>query len=90
MKALARQHLRWPEVDLDIEVNAQNCDSCQQQAHNPPSVFLHPWEYPTRAWQLVHIDFAGPVFGYTWLIYVDANSKYPGAIPLTTTTANST
>ena len=53
-------------------------------------VFLHPWEYPTHAWQLVHIDFAGPVCGYIWLIYVDANSKYPGAIPLTTTTANST
>ena len=44
---------------------------------------MHPW-------QRVHIDFAGPIYGYTWLIYVDAHSKYLGVVPLTSTNADST
>ena len=90
MKALARQHLWWPGLDRDIEETAHKCDSCQQKAHDPKPALLHPWEFPTRPWQRVHIEFAGPVYGYTWLVYVDAHSKYPGVIPLTTTTFDST
>jgi hypothetical protein len=90
MKALARNHLWWPGLTQDIEETARKCDTCQQKTHDPAPVPLHPWEFPTRPWQRLHIDFAGPAFGFTWLIYVDAYSKYPGAIPLTTTTANST
>ena len=90
MKALARHHLWWPKVDLDIEITARKCDGCQQKTHDPTSALLHPWEFPTRPWQRIHIDFAGPKYGYTWLVYVDAHSKYPGAIPLTTTTAAAT
>lgn len=32
----------------------------------------------------------GRIFGYTWLDYLDAYSKYRGAISLTTTTASYT
>lgn len=90
MKALARQHMWWPGLDSDIESTARKCYSCQQKVHDPPAATLHPWEFPQRPWQRLHIDFAGPRYGFTWLIYVDAFSKYPGAVPLSTTTANST
>ena len=29
---------------------------------------VHPLEYPTRPWQQIHIEFAGPFQGYMWLI----------------------
>jgi len=90
MNGLARHHFWWPNLDADIENVSFMCDACQQKAHNPAKSELHPWEFPSRPWQRLHIDFAGPIFGYTWLVYVDAYSKYPGAIPLTTTTASST
>lgn len=44
-------------------------------------------EFPIRPWQRLDIDLAGRIFGFTWLVYVDAYSKYPWAIPLTTNTA---
>ena len=89
MKALARQHLWWPGLDDEIEETAHKCDSCQQKEHDQKPALLHPWEFPTRHWQRFHVDFAGPIYGYTWLVYVDAHSKYPGVVPLTTTTADS-
>ena len=90
MKALARQHLWWPGLNSDIEEVVRKCDSCQPKTHEPTPALFHPWEYPERPWQRVHIDFAGPIYGYLWLIYVDAHSKYPGVIPLTSTNADST
>ena len=90
MKALARQHLWWPELTSDIEEVVHKCDSCQQKTNKPTPALLYSWKYPERPWQRVHIDFAGQIYGYTWLIYVDAHSKYSGVIPLTSTNADST
>lgn len=62
MKSLARQHLWWPRVDRDIEQAAHQCDACQQKTHDPTPALLHPWEFPIRPWQRVHINFAGPKY----------------------------
>ena len=90
MKALARQHLWWPGLNSNSQEVDCKCDSCQQKTHDPTPALLHPWEYPERPWQRVRIDFADPINGYTWLIYVDAHSKYWEVIPLTSTNADST
>uniref|UniRef100_A0A1X7SQN2 Integrase catalytic domain-containing protein n=1 Tax=Amphimedon queenslandica TaxID=400682 RepID=A0A1X7SQN2_AMPQE len=52
-----------------------------------PKTPLHPQEQPTRPWQRIHLDFAGPCKGQTWLIVVDAYSKWAEVIPMTTTTS---
>ena len=50
----------------------------------------HPCEFPSRRWERLHIDFAGPFLGNVFLIIVDAHSKWPEVIPMTTTTAPQT
>ena len=70
MKSLARLYVWWPGIDREIK---------QMDVQLAP---LHPWEYPSRPWQRLHIDFAGPFFGKMWLIVVDASSKWPEVIYL--------
>jgi len=37
---------------------------------------LHPWEWPSRPWSRIHIDYAGPLMGKMFLIIIDAHSKW--------------
>nr|XP_050042510.1 uncharacterized protein K02A2.6-like [Dermacentor andersoni] len=50
---------------------------------------LHPWTYPTRVWQRVHVDFAMKD-GYNLFLLVDSYSKWIEAKCLRTTTTSKT
>ncbi|KAK6171969.1 hypothetical protein SNE40_018385 [Patella caerulea] len=92
MKMLARSYIWWPGIDGDIETLAKQCTGCQQSQHMPKSAPIHPWEWPSKPWERIHIDFAGPFLGYMFLIIVDSHSKWPEVIKMTTgnTSASST
>ena len=75
MKALASIHILWPGIDADIESTVKACGTCQSMSHDPPQVLVHPWVWPTRNWQRIHVDFASPFMGETVLVVVDARSK---------------
>ena len=77
MKVVARGFVWWPLIDKEIEQLAKSRDACLSVRHSPPHSPLHPWSWPTRPWQRVHIDFAGPLFGKTYLLLVDSHSKWP-------------
>ena len=47
-----------------------------QAQSNPKKAPLQTWEYPTRRWERIHVDFAGPFLGKMFLIAVDAYSKW--------------
>lgn len=51
---------------------------------------MHPWECPRYPWQRVHIDFAGPFLGRSYLILVDSYSKWPEIIPMRSITTRNT
>ena len=87
MKALARSCVWWPGLDKDLERLAKSCISCQSVEWGPQTAPLHPWVWPSRPWQRVHIDFAGPIGGHTYLVLVDAHSKWPEVIDIPSTTA---
>ena len=36
---------------------------------------LKPWLWPAKPWVRIHVDFAGPLYGKTYFIIVDAHSK---------------
>ncbi|XP_035890488.1 uncharacterized protein K02A2.6-like [Anopheles stephensi] len=76
MKSLARSYVYWPGIDKDIEQLAKSCHECAQTASAPPKFNKHHWEYPSNAWERVHIDYAGPVADAMLLIIVDAYSKW--------------
>ena len=80
MKGLACMHVWWPGIDSD------RTDSSQQ----PSTVTLHPWPQATRAWERIHIDYAGPFMGSMFLVVVDAHTKWLEVIPMTTTSAEKT
>lgn len=77
MKSLARQFIWWPNIDNDIELIGKGCTKCSETSPNPPSAPLHPWQFPERPWQRIHVDLAGPFLNKMWLVIMDAHSKWP-------------
>ncbi|CAC5377656.1 Uncharacterized protein K02A2.6 [Mytilus coruscus] len=90
MKALARSFVWWPGIDQDIEKLAKACNGCQQNQNSPKGAPLNAWEWPSKPWDRVHIDFAGPFLGSMFLIMVDAHSKWPEVIKMKNITSEST
>ena len=56
MKALARSYLWWPKLDQEIELKVRTCQVCQANLKTPPSVPIHPWNWPSQPWKRIHID----------------------------------
>ena len=90
MKALARSYLWWPGLDHNLEICVQECLACQAVRNAPAPAPLHPWLWPTKPWERIHIDFAGPFLGRMFLVVVDAHSKWPEVIQMSTTTSTNT
>ena len=91
MKAAARCHMWWPGLDQQIEHLVKSCEVCKAVKPGPPTAPLHPWwSWPAKPWQRVHIDFAGPVHGKSFLLAVDSHSKWPEVFQMATTTATQT
>lgn len=77
MKSLARSHVWWPRIDRDIDSLVKSCVSYAVSHDNLATALLHPWSFPEKSWQRLHIDLAGPFLNSIWLIIVDAYSKWP-------------
>ena len=56
MKAMARRHVWWPGIDAEIENCARSCTVCAENRNTPPETPIHPWEYPNRPWQRIHVS----------------------------------
>ena len=87
MKAVARSYMWWPGIDKAIEHTAKACVPCQSVKRAPATAPLHPWAWPEKPWQRVHLDFAGPFQGSMFLIAVDAHSKWPEVYSMSSTSA---
>ncbi|UYV84238.1 K02A2.6-like, partial [Cordylochernes scorpioides] len=89
MKAVARSHFWWPNLDTQIEFLVKRCRSCQQSQDGPNKGKWQPWKWSTRPWQRIHIDFAN-MENINLLIVVDSHSKWIEAIPMRETTTRKT
>ncbi|PIO77100.1 integrase core domain protein [Teladorsagia circumcincta] len=90
MKALARSHVFWTKINDDLEKLVRTCAACQQAAKSPVKNTLCSRSRPDAPWRRIHIDFAGPIDGFSYLVVVDAFSKWPEVIPMTSTTSIAT
>ena len=90
MKNLARSYFWWPGLDKEIEKTANGCVNCQLVQKKPGFAPLHPWVYPTRPWERIHIDFAGPYLGRMYFVVIDAYSKWPEVIIMNNITSGTT
>ena len=86
MKSVVCSYMWWPGLDEDFKQLAKTCQSCQALKGLPPVAPLHPWIWPSKSWQRVHLNFAGPFQGVMFLVCVDAFSKWPEVRVMSTTT----
>ena len=77
-------------VDKDIESMVRECTQCKKVENEPPKVKRHPWAWPCKPMDRIHIDFAGPYHGRHLLLMVDAYSKWCEVEIKSSTTAEST
>ena len=77
-------------MDSDIELTVLSCSTCQSMRSDASPVQIHPWTFPARPWSRIHVDFAGPTLGCTYLVVVDAYSKFPEVVKMSTTSAKAT
>ena len=80
MKLLARMHVWWPNIEVDITAHCKDCMACVETGPNQPdNMSARP--VPDYPWQCIHIAFAGP-FLDVWFVVVDAYSKWPHVLKL--------
>ncbi|XP_058017270.1 uncharacterized protein K02A2.6-like [Ahaetulla prasina] len=87
MKGLARSYVWWPQMDSEIAERVGKCQACQESRPLPPTAPIREWERPQGPWSRIHIDFAGPFHGQTFLVVVDAYSKWLEIILMRSMTA---
>ena len=90
MKAIARSYVWWHKLDTHLEDMVKSCTSCQSVKDAPPVAPLHPWIWPTKPWERIHVDFAGLFQNKMFLIVVDVHSKWPEVMQMTSTSAEQT
>ncbi|XP_063361853.1 uncharacterized protein K02A2.6-like [Cydia amplana] len=86
-KSLARGYVWWPGLDEAIEAQCRECGVCAAASSAPPAHAPRLWAWPDRPWTRIHLDFLGPIRGKTYLIVVDAYSKWIEAIGMNGTSA---
>ena len=90
IKTVARKYIWWPNLDKELEELVQTCPECQANRRRLETAPLPPWNWPTRAWQRIHIDFAGPFLGHMFFLIIDAYSKWLEIFLMPTTTSTKT
>ena len=89
-KSFARMYVWWPNIDADISQMVSGCAICQTYRRQAPVTPLHPWAWPTRPWERIHVDYCGPVSGQMMLVIADACTKWLDVHVTTRSTAEVT
>ena len=80
----------WPGLETNIEESVRLSDECQLNQSNLPLAPLNPWNWPTRPWARIHLDYAGPFQSHYFLVLIDAHSKWIEAFSATSPSSNVT
>ncbi|XP_013147927.1 PREDICTED: uncharacterized protein K02A2.6-like [Papilio polytes] len=87
-KALARSYVWWPGIDEAVERTCRECTACAAQVDAPARQAPRMWPWPARPWSRLHLDFLGPIAGKTYLVVVDAMSKWVEVFHMSGVSAN--
>ena len=67
----------------------KSCEPCQLNRNDPEEHSSHSWQYPSKPWERIHSDFCGPFRNHMYLIVVDAYTKWPEVIRMSSSTSTS-
>lgn len=87
MKMIARDRCWFPGIDAEIERVASNCDRCITTKVSPPKVPIENWKWPNAVFERIHLDYLGPIHNKTYLVLIDAYSKWLECIEVPNLTA---
>ncbi|XP_055527654.1 uncharacterized protein K02A2.6-like [Wyeomyia smithii] len=90
MRAVSRSYVYWPGIDECIAKLVFSCTECARDAKTNTRTYMESWPVQEKPWQRLHIDYAGPVDGWYYLILVDAYSKWPEVVRTRQTTSPAT
>ena len=77
MKAKLRRSVWWTTMDKDIEHWSDTCEGCRLVRKTSPPEPITSTELPSRVWELVAIDYLGPLpSGHYLLVIIDYYSRY--------------
>lgn len=76
MKSLMRAYVYWKGMDNDVTTMVGRCKGCIL-ASKSPNILHNPWPKTDKPWSRIHIDFAGPINKWHYLVIVDSYSKWP-------------
>ena len=79
----------WSVLDKEIEETVKFCTInwfCNSPASSQPA----SWSWPGGPWKRLHLDFAGPYLVKTFLVIVDAYSKFLELVPMSHATSANT
>ncbi|RVE51289.1 hypothetical protein evm_004093 [Chilo suppressalis] len=88
-KALARSYVWWCGIDEAVEQMCRECEVCAAAADPPLRHQLRMWPWPSRPWTRLHLDYMGPIAGKSYLVVVDATSKWLEVFNVSTGTSAS-
>lgn len=75
-KQLARSYVWWPKIDDEIVKIIHSCLPCLELQSNPEKSPLFPWTPADAIWSRIHIDYAGPINNFHFLVVIDSYSKW--------------
>ncbi len=89
-RAFARPDVTCWECTLSMAAAFESVNGvCSRCAYSAPAP-LNPWIWSSKPWKRIHIDFAGPLYSRLYLIIMDAHSKCPEVMEISTTTFSRT
>ncbi|KAJ0171196.1 hypothetical protein K1T71_013395 [Dendrolimus kikuchii] len=89
-KAEARSRFWFPGIDKVLENMIGSCNVCMQLRSTPSSAPLAPWPFPSGPFIRLHLDFLGPINGQTYLVIVDAFTKWVEVYEMFTSATSTT
>ena len=88
-KALIRSKVYFPNMDEKLENYIRHCAACQVQTKPIPPAKLSITPTPEAVWDVVNIDYLGPLpNGFYLIVMVDQFSKFPVVEAIRTTSSS--
>ena len=89
-KALIREKIWFPDIDKLVKNTVDRCIACQATGRPNPPEPLAMTDMPNGPWEMVHIDFKGPLpSGEYLLVVTDRYSRFPEVEIVKSTKASS-